>query len=158
MKILALDQSTRITGFAIYDNGSLVKSGKFTLDGEMGIRLNNFRNKIINIIQENQIEFVAFEDIQLQDNKGPNNVVTYKKLAEVIGIMEQLCIELNLPYQIIHSQTWKSFLNIKGKDSATQKRNAQQFVLEKFGKKAPQDECDAICLGLCAVSENESAF
>jgi hypothetical protein len=44
-----------------------------------------------------------------------SNVVTYKTLAEVIGVITELCAELKLPYELIHSSTWKSSLNIKGR-------------------------------------------
>ena len=43
-------------------------------------------------------------------------MVTYKKLAEVFGVLEELCTERKIPYKIIHSQTWKSALNFGGYD------------------------------------------
>jgi hypothetical protein len=56
-------------------------------------------------------------------------------LAEVRGVLCELAREMNIPHEIIHSQTWKSVLDIKGRDRATQKRNAQAFVLATYGKK-----------------------
>lgn len=44
-----------------------------------------------------------------------NNVSTYKILAEIFGITHELMVELNIPYQIVSSNTWKSKLDIKGK-------------------------------------------
>jgi hypothetical protein len=46
-------------------------------------------------------------------------VTTYKVLAEVFGVLEELCTEEKIPYKIVHSQTWKSALNIKGADRTT---------------------------------------
>jgi hypothetical protein len=43
-----------------------------------------------------------------------NNVVTYKALAEVIGVITELLAELKIPFKIIPSSTWRSGLNIKG--------------------------------------------
>ena len=96
------------------------------------------------------------EDIQLQGQT--NNVTTYKALAEVIGVLEELCCELKIPHEIIHSQTWKSTLNIKGRDRATQKRNAQAYVAAAYEKKVSQDESDAICIGTHYIISNKSAF
>ena len=159
MKILALDQSTRISGYAIFDGDKLIDSGKFSIeDQDMGVRLVKIRNKIESLIDNNNIDLVAFEDIQLQDNKGPNNVTTYKKLAEVFGVLEELCTEKKVPYRIVHSQTWKSALSIKGADRTTQKKNAQEYVLKTYNKKVSQDESDAICLGASVVKEEKSAF
>lgn len=76
-----------------------------------------------------------------------NNVVTYKILAEIFGITQEFCVEFNYPYQIISSNTWKSKLNIKGKQRTEQKRNAQKWVLDTYNIKVTQDEADACCLG-----------
>ena len=47
MKVLALDQSSRITGYAIFDNNQLVTSGTFVTDDErIGHRLLEIRNRI----------------------------------------------------------------------------------------------------------------
>ena len=85
-------------------------------------------------------------------------MVTYKKLAEVIGVLEELCTKKKVPYRIIHSQTWKSALNIKGADRTTQKKNAQTYVLNTYNKKVSQDESDAICIGTTVAKEEKSAF
>jgi hypothetical protein len=58
-----------------------------------------------------------------------NNVTTYRALAEVLGVLEELACEMNIPHEIIHSQSWKSSLGIKGRDRATQKRNAQAYAV-----------------------------
>ena len=65
---------------------------------------------------------------------------------------------MNIPHEIIHSQTWKSGLDIKGRERATQKRNAQTFVMNTYGKKVSQDESDAICIGTHYIKSNKSAF
>lgn len=159
MRILALDQSSRVSGYAIFDGDNLIDSGKFTVDdADIGVRLLKIRNKVKDLIKNNNIDLVAFEDIQLQANKGPNNVTTYKVLAEVFGVLEELCTEEKIPYKIVHSQTWKSALNIKGADRTTQKKNAQEYVLKTYDKKVSQDESDAICIGTSVVKEEKSAF
>lgn len=159
MRILALDQSSRVSGYAIFDGDDLIDSGKFTVDdSDIGIRLVKIRNKVEELIDKNKIDLVAFEDIQLQANKGPTNVTTYKVLAEVFGVLEELCSEKKISYRIVHSQTWKSVLNIKGSERSTQKKNAQEYVLKTYGKKVSQDESDAICLGTSVVKEEKSAF
>lgn len=159
MRILALDQSSRVSGYAIFDGDDLIDSGKFTVDdSDIGVRLVKIRNKVEELIDKNKIDLVAFEDIQLQANKGPTNVTTYKVLAEVFGVLEELCSEKKISYRIVHSQTWKSVLNIKGSERSTQKKNAQEYVLKTYGKKVSQDESDAICLGTSVVKEEKSAF
>lgn len=159
MKLLALDQSSHTTGYAIFQDGKLISYDKFSYeDEEIGARLTKIRNKIIQLIDTNEITDVAFEDIQLQNNKGPNNVVTYKILAEVFGVIEQLLNEKKIPYQIVPSTSWKSTLSIKGAQRAEQKRNAQAWVLANCGVKAIQDICDAICIGEHVLRKNTKSF
>ena len=155
--ILALDQASRTSGWSVFEDDSLVASGTFTYDDDdFSMRLVKIRNKVIQLIQQYEINKVLLEDIQLQGQT--NNVTTYKALAEVMGVLEELCCELKIPHEIIHSQTWKSTLGIKGRDRATQKRNAQAFVAEAYGKRVTQDESDAICIGTHYIKSNKSAF
>ena len=117
MKILALDQASITTGFAIFENGKLVDYGKFTFeDSDVAVRLVKIRNKVIDLIDKNNIDKVVFEEIQLQNNVV-NNVKTFKVLAEVYGVILELIQEKNLAYDTVLAGTWKSFLKIKGSQS-----------------------------------------
>ena len=145
--LLALDQSSQTSGYSIFTDGKLTDYGKFTFtDSDVGARLTKIRNKVIELIAQYEISEVAFEDIQLQNTVG-NNVVTFKTLAEVYGVIHQLLDEKKIPYQIIPSVTWKSTLGIKGKNRQEQKKNAQLWVISTYNEKPTQDECDAICIG-----------
>ena len=145
--LLALDQASITTGYAVFKDGVLVAYNKFTFDDDnIGERLVKIRNKLISLIQEYEINEVAFEDIQMQSNIT-NNVQTFKVLSEVFGIVQELVTELGIKYTVVPSTTWKSTLSIKGRTRPEQKRNAQAYVLNQYNVKAIQDVCDAICIG-----------
>ena len=149
MKVLALDQSTRVTGWAVFADSALQEYGKFDAENagaDIGKRLTYIREKVKALIDKYDIQKILIEEIQLQNTVG-NNVVTYKKLAYVQAVLIQMFDELNLPYEIIASSSWKSTLSIKGRARAEQKKNAQIYVNTIYGIKATQDECDAICIG-----------
>ena len=132
--ILALDQASRTSGWAVFQDNQLFASGTFTYDDDdFSLRLVKIRNKVITLTEQYHINKILLEDIQLQGQT--NNVDTYRKLAEVLGVLEELSREKGIPHEIIHSQTWKSTLGIKGRDRATQKRNAQAYVVATYGKK-----------------------
>ena len=157
INILALDQASRTSGWSVFQDEQLIASGTFTFDDDnFSLRLVKIRNKVVQLIQQYEINKVLLEDIQLQGQT--NNVTTYKALAEVLGVLEELCCELKIPHEIIHSQSWKSTLDIKGRDRATQKRNAQAFVAATYGNKVSQDESDSICIGTHYIKSNKSAF
>ena len=157
--LLALDQASRTTGWSVFDDESnLVDSGTFTCNQEdFGKRLVDIVNAIWKLIETYKITEVAIEDIQLQSSVG-NNVVTYKKLAEVYGVLEEKLNEWNIPYQAVFSSTWKSSLGIKGRTRAEQKKAAQAYVASTYDKKVSQDESDAICIGSYIMKEKNSSF
>ena len=151
MRLLALDQASRTTGYAIFDNEKLETWGKFTFeDSDFGVRLQKIRNKVEKLIKENNIEKVVFEDIQMQEN-----VETFKKLAEVFGVIYELVTELNLPNDAVLASSWKSTLKIRGSKRPEQKKNAQLWVVNNYNIKPTQDECDAICIGIHSIKNNK---
>ncbi len=154
MKILALDQSSRVTGYSIWIDNNLISYGKFTAEQENIIdRLSYIKETVKELISDNNIEKMVLEDIQLQ-----KDVVTFKILAEVYGVLSELGNSMKILVDSEFSSSWKSGLNIKGKTRPEQKRNAQLYVKNTFGIEATQDECDAICIGSYHVNKNNSAF
>lgn len=146
-RLLALDQSSKITGYAIFNDGKLETFGKFEFDHpNIDYRLMQIKKQILSIIQRQQINEVVYEDIQQQNNIA-NNVQTFKVLAEVYGVISEMLEELKIPHSSVLAATWKSFLGIKGKTRPEQKRNAQEYVMQAYGINPTQDECDAICIG-----------
>ena len=145
--LLALDQSSRISGYAIFQEGKLIKWGKIVVeDNDIGLRLVKIRKEVENLITTYNINEVIIEDIQLQGNVT-NNVQTFKTLAEVFGVIYELVTELNIKNSAVLASYWKSTLWIKGKTRPEQKRNAQEFIQKTYNIKPTQDECDAICIG-----------
>ena len=152
MRLLALDQASRTSGYAIFIDGKLEKFGKIVTEHEsIGERLHHIRESVAKLIADYDITHIAFEDIQLQQTvngqQAVNNVQTFKILAEVFGVIYELAIALDLPCAIILASTWKSTLLIKGVRRDEQKRNAQAFAQTTYNIKCTQDEADAICIG-----------
>ena len=152
--ILAFDQSSKTTGWAVFKDGKLHDYGKFTFEDEsVGIRLKKIRLKVEELVDIYFPDKVIFEDIQEQ-----NNILTFKVLAQVQGVMMELFSFLNIPYTSIMAVTWKSILGIRGKARAEQKRNAQKYVINTYNVKATQDESDAICIGAAYLKQNQCAW
>lgn len=163
MKFLALDQSINTTGWAIYDNDNLIDFGHFTVSATKPIeeRLVLIMRELSKIVENHEVNFVFFEDIQNQQN-----LETYKKLAYVQAIIMFWCYSYELKFSILSSAHWRGILKEKykinfGKVRNEQKKTALSFVLENFKKEVTEDEADAICLGLAGIIEkkrNQSAF
>lgn len=152
MRLLALDQASRVSGYAIFIDGKLEKYGKIVSEhDDVGERLHYIREQVSKLIADYGIDHIAFEDIQLQRTvngvESVNNVKTFKILAEVFGIIYELAVALEIPYTVVLASTWKSTLLIKGARRDEQKRNAQAFAQNTYNIKCSQDEADAICIG-----------
>lgn len=85
-----------------------------------------------------------------------NNVVTYKALAEVIGVITELLTELKIKYQLILPTVWRSRLKISGHLRADCKTKARNYIKEHFGIMPPEDQCEAICIGLSTKVKESS--
>lgn len=166
---LAVDQSTTVSGYAVFENENLIEHGKVKFEGEPIERMIEIKNWLVEKAQELKKQYptnelkVILEDIQYQPHYEKNNyanqgvlqnAMTFKTLAQLQGILIAALVENDIDYQIYHSSSWKSTFNIKGKDRTEQKRNAQEYIKKQFNKdKITQDECDAILLGWHAVKE-----
>lgn len=162
-KYLALDQSLRTSGYAIFEDDKLDSWGIFTTNPkhDVGKRLRTIIENIEEIIQEEKIEYLFFEDIQNQANNQ-----TYKSLAHVQGAIYLLCAAKGIQYTVLSPSHWRSILKEKcgikfGRKRTEQKEIAINFVRQRYNKEVSSDEADAICLGLAGILENgknESAF
>ena len=108
---------------------------------------------LIGLLNKWEPNTIILEDIQQQ-----SNVSTFKTLAKLQGVLEYITKKSNVEYYIISPATWKSHTGVKGKTRVDQKKSAQLIVTRIYNIQATQDESDAICLGICASREEESAF
>ena len=157
-RLLALDQASKCTGWAIFEDGKLEKYGKISLDDpNTDIRLVQLRQDIQTLVADYNIDEVIFEDIQQQNNVA-NNVQTFKVLAEVYGVVSELLQEIQIPHSTVLAASWKSTLGIKGKTRAEQKKNAQLYVEQNYGIHVIQDIADAVCIGTHHIEKNKCAW
>lgn len=155
MRILALDQASVTSGYAIFEDKALIEYGHFTASGnDLAKRLKEIRNKVSSLVDDYQIDEVVLEDIQLETHYA-NNVVTYKALAEVIGVITELLVEKHIKFSLIGSGTWRSNLGINAKSRTDCKAKAQAYVKRIYDIEATEDTCDAICIGTYKVSDGK---
>ena len=150
--VLSLDQSTTATGWALFEEGKLKDFGIYKPSGERDQRIEKTRlwvkSKIEELVTKEPIELtLVLEDIQMQ-----RNVETFKSLAHLQGVLINLGFQKKQEKELVdsveyYSSAWKSTCNIKGRKRKEQKESAQKHVLHTYGVTAPEDVCDAICLG-----------
>lgn len=164
MRLLALDQASRVTGVAIFDDDKLIKYGTFEIKSnqELGKRLTQFLKNLDKLYAAYHFDAVAYEDIQLQ----MGNVETYKKLAYIQAMILFWCEKNEKKLYCLSPSHWRKVLKEKygmpwGRKRAEQKQTAIDFIQEHYKKEVDSDTADAICIGCAAnieINKNESAF
>ena len=158
MMLLALDQASRVTGWALFKDDKLKAEGKFSLSPSLSIgdRLAEFYNNLSKLFGNHNFNELAFEDIQLQ----AGNVKTYKMLAMIQAMAILWCTHHNIKYHILSPSHWRKTLKEQcgvawGRKRNEQKQSAIDFIKQKYNLDVGSDEADAICLGTAHILESK---
>lgn len=158
-RILAFDQASITSGWAVFDNDQLVKYGKWTSEGTHSTeRIAKTKYWFISMVENWKPDQVILEDIQLQKfGENGEAVLTFKKLAHLQGVLKNYCYENQIPYSIVPSTTWRAFSEIKGRARQDKKKNAQLKVKRFYDISVTQDEADAILIGRWGAHQHKSS-
>lgn len=147
IRILALDQASHKTGFAILDNQKLIRYGTYESHGEDEIaRFHDLKNWLISMIDGLKPDLIGVEGIQFQTNVNMG-VTTFQTLARLQGIILETIYEYNIPYKVCPTNTWRGHIGVKGKSRSDKKRSMQLLVKDWFDITVSDDEADAIGIG-----------
>ena len=152
-RILALDDATYNTGWAIFDDNTLIKYGVFSVNQSTEVeRIESIKQWLINMVAIWRPDTVVIEDIQLQKDHESNyetseNVATFKVLAHLQGVLQNTLFELKTPFETVYSAVWRKACGIKGRYRADKKKSAQIQVDKWYNLKVTDDAADAICIG-----------
>lgn len=141
-RILALDQSTKCTGWSVVrEDGTIENYGKIDADPKANVidRIIFMYRKIGELIDIQKPSFVVFEGTQYQNNAG-----AFGSLSRLQGTIIALAEDRKLGFFIIEPTAWKAFCKIKGAKRDVQKENTKIFVAEKYGLIVTEDEADSI--------------
>lgn len=148
---LVLDQSSHLTGWAIFYNKTLMAYGVYSAVGENDAkRLSNLRHWLIDMINQFHPTVVGLEGIQLQKDRG---VTTFQVLAYTLGVLIVTLHEEKLPYKIISSAVWRKHSGVVGRDRPDKKKSMQKIAKNLYGVEALEDEADAIGIGRYLVDK-----
>lgn len=148
-RVLALDQSSHITGWSIFDGADLIKYGIFTTSAQdETARCHEVKIWLVSMIENWKPDIVAIEGIQYQQSFG---VTTFQTLARLQGILIDLCYGLSIPCNVCPTNTWRAHCGVKGTQRADRKRSMQLLVKKWFDVSVTDDEADAIGIGKYAA-------
>ena len=152
IRTLALDASTNITGYSIYDGKELVSYGTFRAkaDAETTERINQVKYWLDYMIKKIEPDIIGVETIQLQSYNGDPSrlqVTTYNTLSRLQGIILDVLFENKKTCGTVYPSEWRKFCGVGGRVRAEQKKSAQAKVKMWYDIGCSDDEADAICIG-----------
>lgn len=154
MITLALDASTKSTGWAIYNNQELKDYGCITAgSSNLFKRIHKMTDEISKIIKEYKVDEVAVEEILIEDVR--HNQKVFKALMYLQGFIVDICNEYKIVSTFYVSSAWRKKCGIHTGPSVYRESLKQkdiQFVKNQFSiSVVNDDEADAICIGFAHV-------
>jgi Holliday junction resolvasome RuvABC endonuclease subunit len=145
-----MDQSTRITGYALFDDGKYVKSGVIDLHKikDTDERSKQMAVEICKLIEGAKPDCVIIEEVQQQ-----SNVSTVIKLARIQGVAIGFCAAHNIDLHILTPTRWRSALGYKQGPKVKREELKQQsldLVKNNFKLELIEDEAEAVCINEAA--------
>ena len=148
MKILALDQATKITGWSIFEDNQPTAYGTLEVDekGDAISRMEAMCHEIDGVLDLYAPQFVVLEGVQYQKNQ-----MVYSQLSQMQGCIFKSLFHRQLPFRIIEPSAWKSHVGIIGRKRCEQKEHAIQLVELLYGIQVAEDVAEAVLIGRWAT-------
>lgn len=152
MKILAFDQATKNTGYAVLEDGVLVRHGVLSVKASLDImeRIYRMSDQIVELIVEVKPDVVRFEGVESVCNEK-----TMMYLANLQGACLVLAKRAGYDVDTIDVSTWRHMLGFRLGSRVKRselKKQAIDMAAELFEVTCGDDEADAICIA-CAVQK-----
>lgn len=147
MRVLAFDQSTKVTGHSLFVDGQYVDSGVIDLSKNKNTeeRSKQMGLAICQVIADSKPDVTIIEEVAMQ-----SNAQTLKLLARIQGVAIGFCAAHNIPLHILEPSKWRSALSYTQGRSVKREELKQQsfdYVREHFGfDNFSEDRCEAICI------------
>lgn len=152
MFYLALDLSSKSSGYAVFEDKKLMKYGCITAaSSNVWHRIDKMILELDKILQQYQFSHIYIEDVYPEDVKG--NLTVWKTLTYLQGFVLHLLDKYDLKSTFLTASSWRSKCGIhtgRGIKRESLKAKDIAFVKNHFGLDVNDDVADAICIG-CAV-------
>lgn len=149
-KILAFDQSTKISAYSLWIDGKYVENGIIDLHK---IKDTSERIRAMGVELGNTIKKYAPTKVVLEEVAQQSNPLTLKLLARIQGVIIGYCAANDIETYILEPSKWRSALHFQqgsGVKRQELKGQAIQHVKDVYGLELSEDECEAICINEAA--------
>ena len=153
--LIALDESTTCTGYAVFDDGELIEHGIFSFKSKNVLeRVSLIMEEIENLINTYKPNNMVIEDVQIT-----MNAATAKSLLGLQFMIEVYAHRNNISCETYRTTKWRKILGLSNSRSLDRKAKKQEtidYVKDKYGIDVlKDDESDAIAIGTAYLLEKE---
>ncbi len=158
MRVLALDLSSKSSGWCVGDEKDIIDYGCITSTSTINIkRIIVMRDGIIDIIKKHNVDQIVIEEVRT-DYK---NAHTYKILTWLQAAIVIAAYEINPKIEITYLQpsSWRAAIGIhtgRGVKRDELKKADIKHVKDKYGIEANDDVSDAICIREAYMIKNNT--
>lgn len=160
MKVMGIDSSSQKTGVAMY-NGVLQYYDllDFASVGDYDTRFGEMIRAIGDEIDKLKPDIVYVEDTW-EKSGGFNNTATVKKLSYLVGAIRCLCLQRNIPFNLIYPSEWRRVVGLHtGKAKRNElKKMSVDYVAKQHGANVNDDVADAVCIAEAGYVINNELF
>lgn len=153
--LIALDESTTSTGYAIFENEKLINYGAIVQKSKNVIeRVSEIAYAIEDLIKLYNPNDIAIENVQIT-----MSAPTAKSLMGLQLLIEILCYRNQINCHTLRTAHWRKVLGLSNSSKikrAEKKRETIDYVENKYGIKIDKDDIsDAIAIGTAYILENK---
>lgn len=153
--LIALDESTTCTGYAVFDDSELIEHGTFSFKSKDVLeRVSLIMEEIENLIDTYKPDNMVIEDVQIT-----MNAATAKSLLGLQFMIEVYAHRNNISCETYRTTKWRKILglsNSRALDRKAKKQETIDYVKNKYGIDVlKDDESDAIAIGTAYLLERK---
>ena len=151
MYLLALDASTKSSGFAIFSNTKLLACNCITASSnELYKRIHKMVDSILTIVEQMGINTIVMEEVIPDHSKNTNTFRALMYLQALIHIeMHDKHPEVQI--EMVYPSSWRSVCGIEDGRSSRREQKKQKdiaFANQTYGLSLTNDDtADAVCIG-----------
>lgn len=154
--LIALDESTTSTGYAIFKNRILIEHGIFSSKSKDVLeRVSYIMEEIEKIIENYKPDNMIIEDVQIT-----MNAATAKSLLGLQFMIEIYAHRNNISCETYRTTKWRKILGLSNSRTLDRKAKKQEtidYIKNKYNIEIlKDDESDAIAIGIAYLLENKN--
>lgn len=143
-RVVALDTSTKVTGWALFIDGKYKRSGSIDMHK---VKESEQRTRDMCFHVTALINKLKADEVVIEELPSMRNMRTVRALSRVIGSIFYYCTSKGIEYEEISCAVWRSVFGIDNRNRDNAKEMSINRIKLVYHKSVSDDEADAINIG-----------